>query len=203
MIILAGVALTYVIGDNGVVTNAMKMAEETAKGELRDHLKLRLNEELVCASADISGTSQDIGTRYNEPALIYYLTGHQNFAGTDHAEENTKACIEEFAEGTNGVATIVEGLRQRTTDGPSKTIEVKTKYRVISKAVCPDGNKYGTGKNISDGNIFTLEAVGVTINDDKTVNTQNYEGKFELVYYDKDHNRTVLDTFSFYMTNQS
>ena len=62
LVILAGVSISMVIGDDGVVTNVIKAEIETAKGEVRDHLKLLINEELVAASSEIVNTTDDIST---------------------------------------------------------------------------------------------------------------------------------------------
>lgn len=194
LLILAGVAISYVVGDNGIISNTMKMEVETAKGEVRDHFLLLLNTELVCASADISGTTIDIGTRYNEPKLINFLMGNQNFSGTDHAEEGVIKCIEEFE---NSTSNDVKDITAKGGEEGSKTI--KNKYRVISSSLSPEGEKYGVGNNISDGNIFTLEAVTEDGEDGTILST----GKFELKYYDKDGNEEVLEKISLYVTNQS
>lgn len=186
LIILAGVSISYVVGDNGVISNAMKMDIETAKGEIRDHILLLLNEELLCASNKISGTSADIGTEFYESRLVNYLKGNQNFPGTEYADIGATKCIEEF---TDASANNIVDLT------PKAGETVKSKYRIISEAICPEGDRYGVGQNIDNGNIFTLEAVNP--------NTPEYEGKFELCYYDKDGNREVLETVALYMTNQS
>ena len=196
LIAIAGGVFFYLTGDDGVVSTTMKMDVETAEGEVRDRLLVLLNEELASASTDISGSSADLSTRYNEPALIYFLMGNQNFPETEHAEQSVIKCIEEFSDvEANGVETIDVKGRTDKEENPSHGIEVKNKYRVISKELCPDGEKYGLGKNIKDGNIFTLEAVNP--------NDENYEGKFELKYYDKNGKVTVLETVSLFVTSQS
>lgn len=194
LLILAGVSMNYVTGENGIITNAMKMELETAKGEVRDHLKVRLNEELACAASDLYGTVQDIGTRYNEPALVNYLKGNKNYLNTDHEEKITTACIEEFNSDslTSNDIVVIDNSKL---NGRTISSNIYSKYRIKSEVLCPNGDKYGIGKNISDGNIFTIEAIGL--------DTNSYNGKYELVYYDKDHQRFVLDTISLYITNQS
>ena len=185
----------------------MKMELETAKAEVRDHFRLRITEETAAAAAALVGTVKDLGTKYNEEALINYLTGHRNYAGQEYEEKIEVACIEEFGPEVTGVSTIPAGGdagRSLMYNNEELTITVKSKYRIISEVLAPDGDKYGVGEKIEDGNIFTLEAIGL---EDGT-----YSGKFELVYYDKDNNSTdtvnnphrlVLDTYSLYMTNQS
>ena len=192
LVILAGVAMNYIAGDNGVISNAMKMEIETAKGELRDRFLLLLNTELVSASAEIAGTTTDIGTKYNEGNLINFLNGNQNFTG-GNAEQGAIDCLDDTytpGEGEDEVKTI----KPKYGDG-----EIKSKYRIIAKNLCPDGDKYGIGKNIKEGNIFTLEAILEKDNAGASVSS----GKFELVYYDLEGKRDVLETVSLYLTNQS
>lgn len=189
LILLAGVSVAYVVGDNGVVSNTIKMDLEATEGEVRDHLLVHLNEEILAASNKISGTTEDISTAYNEIKVINYLKGNQNYPDTEYAESNATKCIEEFE---NSEINGVQDITPKSGEGT-----IKSKYRVIATELCPDGDRYGVGKNISDGNIFTLEAV---YNQEKP---EEYDGKFELVYYDREHKRNVLDTVSFYMTNKS
>ena len=189
--VIAGITIMRAISGNGVVSTAFKMEEETASGEVRDHFLKLLNEELVSASADIQGTTEDIGSRYNEPTLINFLKGNSNYSEeSGHKEANVTCCIEEFDPKYDTENEIVKIENLKGGEG-----EVKSKYRVISENLCTDGDKYGLGKNVKDGNIFTLEAVNP--------NTENYNGEFELVYYDKNNKRTVLEKISLYLTKQS
>lgn len=208
LVILAGVSVAYVTGDNGVITNAMKMELDTAKGEVRDHFRLRITEETAAAAASLVGTVKDLGTKYNEEALINYLTGTKNYPNQEYEEKIAERCIEEFENETaNGVVPIPsngdDGYKLMY-NNEELNITVKSKYRIIPEVLSASGDKYGRGKNIQEGNIFTLEAVGIS---DGT-----YSGKYELVYYDKDNNslatenndhRFVIDTYSLYLTNQS
>ena len=193
LIILAAISIINVTGDNGIITNAMKMEVETAKAEVRDHFRLRITEETAAAAADLVGTAEDLKTRYNEVALIKYLKGNPNYAGKAYEEKITEECIREFTstDGETGVFTINVKYRP---DGDTTTIY--NKYKIISTALCANGKKYGSGKNTTEGNVFTLEAVGLG-------EGETYEGKFELKYYDNNGNVTVLDTYSLYLTNQS
>ena len=193
LIILAGVSITYVVGDHGVITKAAEMEEETSKGEVRDRFLLLLNSELLSASADIVGTTDDISTRFNETKLINFLKGNRNYEGKEYAEEDCINCIEEFEGSSDGVEEI------KPKDGGDT--KIKTKYRVIPDDLCPETDRYGTGKHIADGNIFTLEAVYTEIGDDGT--PTGYDGSFELKYYDKEHKEIVLETVKLYMNNQS
>lgn len=193
LVILAGVSISYVLGDHGVITKAAQMEEETSKGEVRDRLLLLLNSELLSASADIVGTTDDISTRFNEPKLINFLKGHKNFEGKEYAEEDCIECLEEF-DGTE------DGVQEITPKSGGET-KIKTKYRIIPDDLCPETDRYGTGKHIKDGNIFTLEAVYDEIKEDGTVT--GYDGTFQLKYYDKEHKEIVLEKVKLYMNNQS
>jgi len=191
---LLGVSIAYVTGDNGIITNTIKMELETEKGEVRDHFRLRITEETACAAGAIygNGGSSDIGTKYNEQALIYYLTGHANYTG-ENTEKNITQCIEELADSQTISTTI---LKYANSEEPLNNVVVKTKYRILPEALSASAKKYGKGQTISDGDIFTLEAIGLG-------EGETYEGKFELRYYDHDGNVSVIDTYSLYMTNQS
>lgn len=191
LVILAGVSISYVLGENGVITKASEMEEETSKGEVRDRFLLLINSELLSASSDIVGTTDDISTRFNEPKLINFLKGNPNYTG-ENAEGDCIKCIEEFSdEKTNEVEVF-------NPKGGGGTI--KTKYRIIPDELCPETDRYGTGKNIKDGNIFTLEAVLTEVENGTAT---GYDGKFELKYYDKEGKSTVLETVNLYLTNQS
>ena len=159
-------------------------------GEVRDHILLLLNTELRSASSDIAGTTDDISTRFNEPKLINYLQGNHNYSNTEHDEVEVIKCIEEL-----------EGSIDITPKGGEGVI--KDKYRVIVDELCTESDKYGIGKTIDEGNIFTLEAqTEEQTNEDgskKIVST----GNFDLKYYDKNQKVTVLETVSLYLTNQS
>ena len=188
LVIIAGISIAHILGDHGVITKATKMEDETAKAEVRDHFLKLLNSELVSASNDIVGTTDDISTRFNEPKLINFLKGNPNYTG-ENTESDVKTCIEEFQEGT-------EDVKPKAGDGT-----IKTKYRVISDDLFKESDKYGRGKSIKDGDIFTLEAVCESIGEDGT--PIGYDGKFQLKYYDKDGKETIIDTLSLYLTNQS
>lgn len=206
LVILAGVALTYVLGDNGVVSNAMKIELETSKGEIRDHLLLNLNDELLSCSADIYGTSEDISTRYNEVRLINFLAGHNNFtAESGHQDVSAVKCIEK-ASGAKTITPVrtdldISGIQATLVSEALMTSDGKiyNKYRIIPTALSAEVDNYGKGT--ADKDVFVLEAVnedGTKIGEGGTST-----GKFQLNYYDKDGKVTTLETISLYMTNQS
>ena len=159
-------------------------------GEVRDHILLLLNTELRSASSDIAGTTDDISTRFNEPKLINYLQGNHNYSNTEHDEVEVIKCIEELEGSIDINPKGGEGI-------------IKDKYRVIVDELCTESDKYGVGKTIDEGNIFTLEAqTEEQTNEDgskKIVST----GNFDLKYYDKNQKVTILETVSLYLTNQS
>ena len=69
--------------------------------------------------------------------------------------------------------------------------------------MCTENDKYGIGKKIEDGNIFTLEAKTETqTNEDGTEKIVS-TGEFELKYYDKNSKAKVLETFQLYRTKES
>ena len=70
LVILAGVSISYVLGDHGVIKKAAEIEEETSQGEVRDRFLLLLNSELLSASSDIVGTTDNLSTRFNEIKII-------------------------------------------------------------------------------------------------------------------------------------
>ncbi len=190
LVALAGAFLYFILKDDGIVTKTLKMDTETTESEVRTHLQSLINIELRSASSDIAGTTDDISTRFNEPRLINFLSGNRNYNGTEHDETNVVKCIEDI-EGSSDIFP-------KAGDGT-----IKDKYRVIIKELCTESDKYGTGKKIEDGDIFTLEAkVEKQTQEDGTEKTVS-TGEFELKYYDKNGNSTVLETFLLYQTKQS
>ena len=204
IVFFAGISIYHAIGDDGVISKTIKMDIDTTKEEVQSTFKLLIDEETKAASADLVGTNKDLTTRFNEPALIYYLKGNPNYIGKEYEEKNCKACIEEFdskndGKEENNIYVLNPKYKPEDESSPAYGIALKSKYRVIPEKVCSNGDKYGLGKNIKDGDIFTFEAVGI----DENGNSEQYDGKFELVYYDNNNNRYVLDTYSLYLTNQS
>lgn len=213
LLILAAVSINFVLGDNGILNNAMKVELETSKGEVRDHLLLNLNDELLSCSTAVVGGTEDISSKYNEIYLINFLAGNKNFGGTDHEDSSAVKCIEKidgaFAINTkdgkgqdyaNTLSTkdslVSAGLI--TNDG-----KIYNKYRIIPTALSSSVDSYGKGTSNKD--IFVLEAVDDNGNliTTPTDGTATSSGKYDLSYYDKDGNRSVLETVSLYMTNQS
>ena len=182
------------------------MELETSKGEVRDHLLLNLNDELLNCSAAIYGTTADISTEYNEIKLVNFLAGKMNY--TD--DKSAVLCIEHLgsAKKINPKGGDKDKLREGELDNlVSKELmtssgQIYSQYRIIPESLSTAVTKYGLGKAISDGDIFTLEAIdenGAKI----TTEGADSTGKYQLIYYDKDRVATVLETISLYMTNQS
>ena len=202
LVAIAGVAIYFVTGDDGVVSNAVKMEEETTRGEVRDHFLSLINEELVAVSAIINNTKDDISSKFNEPNLINFLNGNKNFEG-ENAEKETIDCLDEYQPASGEsitVKTIIPKAGAERSD-----IQVKNIYRVDSSKLCKEGNIYGTGKTIKEGNIFTLEAITESQKNEDGAETGELlsTGQFELKYYDRNGKATVLETVSLYLTKQS
>ena len=186
--ILAGVAAVAVFlvkGDNGVITNVEKMELNYAKTEVSESLQTVINSEKVKASNKITGTKNDISTEFNEIKLINYLT-----AQTGEEENPGINCLSK----------------------EEKAIEIKTvkedgvifdKYRVDAKVLSNEIEDYGKGKSISEGDVFTLEAITDEVTPEGAEPYQKSTGKFELKYYDENGNADLIETFDLYLTNQS
>lgn len=200
----------YFVGDNGVVSNVMKMDVETVEAEVRDYFIKLLNEEVVCASDSIKNTTTDISAKYNEIQLINFLAGHQNFAETEHEDTSAVLCIENLD--TAKQITPKGGSKEYLSEENVKDLiekklltedgKIYNQYRVMPKAFSEEMASYGKGKKIEEGDIFVIEAVteeGEKITEENAQST----GKYQLIYYDKDKKAHVLETVSLYMTNQS
>lgn len=218
LLILAAVSINFVVGDNGILNNAMKAELETYKGEVRDQLLLNLNDELLSCSTALMGGAGDISSKYNEIYLINFLAGNKNFAGTDYEDTSAVKCIEKISgavaintkdgSGAQIVADTSDSNKSFTEKKASLISaglitddgKIYNKYRVIPTALSNSGRNYGSGTK--DSNIFILEAVDDSGNPITTEGATS-SGKFNLVYYDKDKKPSVLETVSLYMTNQS
>ena len=213
--LIAGISITYVIRDNGVISTAIKMELDTAKSEIRGHLLQNINNELLSCSTEIQGTSTDISTKFNEIRLINFLSGHNNYTGTDHDETAAVLCIERLDDDSNDennskwINPKGGNIKDLWIDDYNDVLEkglatednkICNLYRVIPNALSSD-TTYGKGKKISDGDIFVLEAVDESGN--KIPEGGDSIGKYCLKYYDKDGKATVIETILLYLTNQS
>jgi hypothetical protein len=208
LLILAGVTLSTVSGDNGVITKATKVELEYSKAEVRELLLVQINTKLLKASAELEGSSDDISTKFNEVSVIDYLT---NGDPTDEGSPGVKCLIAPSGSGDPDIETV---------NGDAYIYSI---YIIDPTKLSDAVDSYGKGITAEDKftnkkDVFTLEVITEEIVSEATetdesedtlaensTNTKKYKstGKFELKYYDSDGNETVLDTVNLYLTNQS
>ena len=182
LLVLAGVSVSAIVGDNGILTRATTVEEEYSKSEIDEQLQLIINQELVDAYKDVSGTSNDISTVFNEEILIDYLT---NPDGDDSTDDG-------YISADTTSSTVSDVLGNTT---------VYTKYYINVENLSSNVDSIGIGS--SDENVFTLEVITEEKTDDDGNTSTVSTGKYELKYYDKNGNAETLSTIWLYASNNS
>lgn len=174
LLILAGVSLSFLMGDNGVVTKAISSDIKYAKAEVYEKLFQEVNSELVKAADYAVENSVDISTVFNEKILISLLSG------VDHEDSEGIHCLTK-----DPTAQDVKSLLE------DEDFKVATVYIIDPVALSSGVTKYGKGKKLADKDVFTLEVIlqGEEPN-------QKSSGEFELKYYDKNGNSEVISTLT-------
>ena len=74
LLILAGVTISMVVGDNGILTNAKNAGDKTALAEAKDTVRMAVADATTQYYADVNGTgvNTDIGSTLNA-YVAYYL----------------------------------------------------------------------------------------------------------------------------------
>jgi hypothetical protein len=187
LLILAGVTISIVSGDNGVLTKATKVELEYSKTEVRELLLMQVNTKLLKASSKIEGTSTDISTEFNETSVIDYL---MNGDSEDADSPGVKCLLED--ESVEKVKTVKEDS------------EIYTVYIIDPTKLSDSINSYGVGRDFNDKkDVFTLEVVTEEVTAEDNSTYKRSTGEFELKYYDSEGNPSTLETMSLYLTNQS
>jgi hypothetical protein len=179
LLILAGVTMSMISGENGIITKVSKVEIEYSKGEIRELLLLQVNAKLLKASEKIDGTSEDISKYFNEKLVIDYLSGVQT---EDEDEESP------------GVNCLTPDPTATTIKAVNGEDDIYTVYIIDPLALSDSVDSYGKGKSLADKDVFTLEVMQ---------ENGKSTGQFELKYYDNDGNSTVIETLTLYLTNQS
>jgi hypothetical protein len=187
LLILAGVTITMVSGDNGVITKATKVELEYSKAEVRELLLAQINSILLKASAKIEGTSTDISTEFNEAKVIDYLIN----GDTEDSENPGIKCLLKD-EDVEKVKTVKEDA------------EIFAVYIIDSSKLSDSIGSYGAGRSFTDKkDVFTLEVITEDASNEDGSTYKKSTGEFELKYYDNNGDSTVIETVSLYLTNQS
>ncbi len=181
LLIIAGVSISMIMGDNGIVTRATEVELEYSKAEVLESLEMKVNNKLLEAYEHIKASpSTDISTVYNEINLLTYF---------DNAKDNAEApgidCIDPY--GTEKIANV------------SENGEVYKIYLIKPTALSEEIKKYGAGENTEKGDIFTLEVVEKAKEDGTKISS----GEYEIKYYDENGKSEVLGKINLYQTNNS
>lgn len=184
LLVLAGVSVSALVGDNGILTRATTVEEEYSKGEIEEQLQLIVNQQLLDAYESISGntTTVDISTVFNEKILIDYLT---NPDGDDSTDDG-------YITADTSSNTVSDVLGETT---------VYTKYYINVANISSNVDQIGFGSGTE--NVFTLEVITEEKTDDAGNTSTVSTGKYELKYYDKNSNEETLSTVWLYASNNS
>ena len=192
LLILAGISLTALVGDNGILTRAASVEEEYSKGELEEQLTMLINEKLVDAYEKINQnteTSEDISTQFNEEILINYLTD----PNSDGSDDDAYIEIEYNAEVISPVKTAED-----------ESFVLYDAYYIYATRIASSLDTIGIGEN--DGtlkNVFILEAITEETSDENGNTTTKSTGEYNLVYYNSESVSSILTTILLYTTNNS
>lgn len=181
LLILAGVSISAVMSDNGIVGRASEVDVKYSKVEVKEGLFMKINEKVIEAYKQIDGTSNDISTTYNEDIMIPYL-------------ENTED--DATAPGIDWVDADLNSEKVTNVTGDGEVYKI---YYIKALKVSDDVKNYGKGTDVTTGDVFTLEPQLKT-DENGVVSTT---GKYEIKYYDYDKNPEVIDVVDLYLTNKS
>ena len=136
MLILAGVTLNVVIGENGILTKATKVEVSFNKGEILEELNVRITEKYLDAYGKATQNGQNnLKEFYDADKVIKFLEGYSggetgnDFSGDPDLGED-RIIIEDL-----------NGHTQTTAD---------SRYFIILEHLNKKMEKYGKGTNASD-----------------------------------------------------
>lgn len=181
LLILAGISISALIGENGILTKATTVDREFSKGEVQENLAMLINERLINAYKLVgeNGNVEDISTYFNEGNLINYLEGNSDDNDTEYMYH---------LDNINNVETIYGVLGET----------VYTIYYLNASTISPEVKRIGKGdpeEALKD--IFTLEVIKDENDSSKS------SGSYNVIYYDTKGNAETLVTIELYKTNNS
>lgn len=177
MLILAGVTISMIIGNNGIFTKVVESEKEYSKAEIGEALDMIVNSKFMEAYASSSTNGADISEYFNETKMLAYLSG-----------------TEEEGDGTAYI-TAVESSDKIILDASGAETEIYSVYLINVSAVSESVTRYGQGTSLDDGDVFTLE-----VQTDETSGAST--GKYDVYYYDSDKNKSeALTTLNLYITS--
>ena len=149
LLILAGVSISFVIGDNGILTRATTVELEYSKTEIEEKFEMIVNDKLMESYSLAQTDNSDLSNHYKESILI------PNFIENGYITPDTNS------------ATVTDVLSEMV-ETPLYSI-----YIVNVSAISDNVGIYGQG-NLSEGDVFTLEVK----TDDTGESTGEYELKY-------------------------
>ncbi len=181
LLIIIGIIVYIITGNKGIVTKATEVELEFSKTEVAENFEKKVNNKLLEAYNQVKNTTNDISTIYNENNLIQYFDNsqtHETLPGID--------CIDS----DNNSVKIMNA---------SENGEVYEIYYIKPQVLSSEVTKYGLGKNLETGDVFTLEVIKMTKEDGTIKST----GEYEIKYYDSSKNSTIIGKIVLYKTNKS
>lgn len=133
LLILAGVSISIMMGDNGIVTKATTVELEYSKAEIEEKFEMLVNDKLMEAYASIQNSGTDISNFYKESILI------PNFIESGYITADT-------------TSNTVSDLLGEMTGTP-----LYSRYIINVNVLSDKVDLYGKGTSIETGDIFTLE----------------------------------------------
>lgn len=133
LVILAGVSISIMMGDNGIVTRATTVELEYSKAEVEEKFEMLVNDKLMEAYAAIQNDNSDISNYYKESILI------PSFIESGYITADTTS---------NTVSDFL---------GEMVETPLYSRYIISVSALSDNVDLYGKGTSISEGDVFTLE----------------------------------------------
>ena len=211
LIILAGISINLILGDNGIITKAMDAKQAKEKAELIEHLQLKIatketeklqNTERITQS-EIEEILSEYGTVNKEGETIKGLTPtdkdyeipfeeiYSGSLGTNKPEGPTYTSYTRGQELTIGTETFYV---LEDSDESKETVILFAKYNLNEEATAqaPNANDEDTGCVFSTSNYWSEEDLNVT----PKFNLNKYEAVIEdtgsAVYKAKSYATTVF-----------
>ena len=104
LLVLAGVSLRFIVGENGVIEKATTVEAEYNKSEVLEELNLIITEKYLDAykKATKAGKDAKIEQYYNSEKVIKFLKGYSGGeSGEDYTVQDSKIIIEDLVGSTD------------------------------------------------------------------------------------------------------
>ena len=150
LIILAGISVYLMIGDNGVLTKAATVELEYSKTEVEEQFEMLVNDKIMEAYSQVQNDKSDISGHYKESILIPKFI-EEGYITPDTTSSTVQDVLGEMVE--------------------TKLYSI---YIINVSKLSDKIDLYGKGENISTGDVFTLEVK----TDETGKSTGEYELKY-------------------------